>query len=182
MIEVFDNFLPKTYHKELLEILNGPDFPWFYNSNISDEEEEGSVYEYGFSHTFWDTGGMRNSEMAQFWKPGLLLIMDAISESQEHTILRSRADMTMASPGPFVHGAHTDFDFDNIATLLYMNDSDGDTILYSADGITGWTEERTSPKANRLIMFNGNDLHTGCSPSKTKNRIAINSNFETEKL
>ena len=41
MIEVFDNFLPKTYHKELLEILNGPDFPWFYNSNISDEEEEG---------------------------------------------------------------------------------------------------------------------------------------------
>jgi hypothetical protein len=37
--------------------------------------------------------------------------------------------------------------------------------------------ERVSPKANRLVLFDGSFLHTGCSPTKHKNRILINSNY-----
>jgi hypothetical protein len=37
--------------------------------------------------------------------------------------------------------------------------------------------ERVSPKANRLVLFDGNLLHTGSSPTKHKNRILINSNY-----
>ena len=185
MIEVFDNFLSKTYHKELFDVMNSPEFDWYFNSVISikDTTDRGSLYEYGFSHNFWDKEGIRNSQMAMFWKPGLLSIMDAVLEHQKATesaILRSRADMTMVAPVPFIHEPHRDFDFDNISTILYLNDTDGDTILY--DDITEQIQERVAPKANRLIVFNGNQLHTGCSPTKTKNRIVINSNFETEKL
>ena len=184
MIAVIDNFLSKTYHKELFDVMNSTEFAWYFNSVISikDTTDRGSMYEYGFTHTFWDTEGIRNSQMAMFWKPGLLSIMDAVSEHQEATdptILRSRADMTMAAPGPFVHEPHRDFEFDNIGTIYYVNDSDGDTIIY---GPNGEIVDRASPKANRLIIFKGNQPHTGCSPNKTKCRILINSNFETEIL
>ena len=37
--------------------------------------------------------------------------------------------------------------------------------------------DRVSPKANRLVIFDGDLLHTGCSPTKHKNRIIINSNY-----
>ena len=37
--------------------------------------------------------------------------------------------------------------------------------------------DRVSPKANRLVLFDGDLLHTGCSPTKHKRRILINSNY-----
>ena len=37
--------------------------------------------------------------------------------------------------------------------------------------------DRVSPKANRLVFFEGDVIHTGMSPNRHKNRIIINSNF-----
>ena len=36
MYNIYDNFLTKSYHKEIKDILTSADFPWFYISNISD--------------------------------------------------------------------------------------------------------------------------------------------------
>ena len=60
MLKIIDNFLNKSYHKELLELMNSWDFPWYYNSNISYEsgrapgDMEQRLYETGFSHVFFD--------------------------------------------------------------------------------------------------------------------------------
>ena len=205
-MKVIDNFLPRSYHRELLELMSGPNFPWHFNSNIAYEGQDGgSVYEHGFTHVFWDENiGFRagNVQYGNFWRPGLLSIMDVVSEEHnlmaveqfdyQSPILRSRADMTTAAPilrskanlltatsDNFTHSPHKDFEFNNIGTIYYVNDSDGDTILY---GLNGEISDRVSPKANRLVIFQGNQLHTGCSPNKTKSRILINSNFATEIL
>jgi hypothetical protein len=58
----------------------------------------------------------------------------------------------------------------NIATVYYVNDSDGDTIFKDS-------KEKITPKANRLIIFDGSLLHTGSSPKNSKTRILLNSNF-----
>ena len=92
-------------------------------------------------------------------------------------ILRSRADMVMWSLEDFIHPSHVDFDYSNVATILYINDTDGDTILYDQNNPSE-IKERVNPKANRLVIFDGDVLHTGCSPTKHKNRILINSNFK----
>ena len=204
-MKVIDNFLPRSYHRELLELMSGPDFPWHFNSNIAYKDQDGgSVYEHGFTHIFWDEfNGFRDgNQYGNFWRPGLLSIMDIISEEHnlmavkqfdyQNPVLRSRADMTTAAPiirskanlltatsDNFTHAAHKDFEFDNIATIYYVNDSDGDTIIY---GPNEEIVDRISPKANRLIIFQGNQPHTGCSPNKTKSRILINSNFATGEL
>ena len=90
--------------------------------------------------------------------------------------MRARADMTMASPNNYQHPPHVDFVYKNISTIFYVNDSDGDTILYKNKKVF----KKITPVKNSLLIFDGDILHTGCSPTKYKNRILINSNYRRE--
>ena len=187
MIKVLDNFLTKSYHEELLGMMSSSYFNWYYNENISHHTGKNSknltarLDEHGFSHIFWDENGMRDTSTSMLWKPGLYQIMDVVNTD---FILRSRGDMTMYTHREFVHDPHVDYPFKNISTVYYINDSDGDTIFYNQrhsedqpmpDKLE--VRDRVSPKANRLVFFEGDVIHTGMSPNKHKNRIIINSNF-----
>ena len=48
-IKIFDNFLTKSYHEEILEMMSGFNFPWYYNDNISFKKGNKNLNEYGFS-------------------------------------------------------------------------------------------------------------------------------------
>ena len=123
--------------------------------------------EFGFSHIFWQhPNGSVGSVFANFILPLLYNIMDIIDANE---ILRARGDMTMHTPAGFKHKTHVDFEFPNIATIYYVNDSDGNTVG------DDWEVE---PKANRLAVYPGDVMHTGHSPSKHKTRIVINSNYK----
>ena len=186
MFKVIDNYLTKSYHKEIQERLTGNSFPWYYNSNSSfvvDNPTDTPIFnEYGFSHPFWENDAKNgvmlldsdyfSKNFATFIKPFLLQVMDTIGCDM---ILRCRADMVTWSPEEFIHPAHIDFPFPNVATVYYVNDTDGDTIIYGQDRLE--IKERVSPKANRLVIFDGDILHTGSSPTKHKTRILLNSNF-----
>ena len=39
-------------------------------------------------------------------------------------------------------------------------------------------DEKVSPKANRVVIFDGSTLHNGHSPCEHNNRIIINSNYD----
>lgn len=175
MIEIIDNFLSKSYHEELLALMDSPNFDWYYNSNISYENVESGLDEFGFTHVFWDADGARMNATTAFWKPSLLQMMDALNAK---TILRSRGDMTLYCNTESIHAPHVDFTTPHISSVFYVNDSDGDTIFYNGDQDKLEVLKRVSPKANRLVFFDGLILHTGSSPKKHKNRIIINSNFE----
>ena len=211
MFKIIDNYLTKSYHQEIQELLTGSDFPWYYNENISydfnisfdgDNPTGTPIFnEYGFSHHFWEYNtegvGLVDTHYAAFIKPFLLQVMDTIGCDM---ILRCRGDMSTWSPEEFIHPAHIDFNFPNASSIYYLHDTDGDSILYGKDSfdhdikidqhqdgtlsqtIGGKTttleiQERISPKANRLVMFDGNLLHTGSSPTQHKTRILLNSNF-----
>ena len=196
-IKVIDNFLTKSYHKNILELLISDNFDWYYSDNISYTKEEftsmfgtnksysTNFNEYGFTHWFWHKmTGPRDTQYSHFIKPALYQILDVANCD---FILRARADMvTWSGKEDFIHPAHTDLNVPNIASVFYVNESDGDTIFYNVkfDDVPKDKDlkdlkeyDRVSPKANRLVIFDGDLLHTGCSPSKHKNRILINSNF-----
>ena len=168
-MKVHDNFLNKSYHKEILDLMNGPEFPWFYSNNIildGRTNTNDDLEEFGFSHIFWKhPNGPVETVFAKFILPLLYNIMDIIDANE---ILRARGDMTMHTPAGFKHKTHVDFEFPNIATIYYVNDSDGNTVCL---------DQQVEPKANRLVVFSGDIPHTGHSPSKHKNRIIINSNY-----
>ena len=181
MMEIIDNFLSKTYYKSILEILSGSNFDWKYLENITDPENETNSVEnfngYGLSHTFWDQEKRSLPPFGPYMEPLLYQIMDV---AECDFVLRGRADMVTWSKDEFIHPPHADFPFPNTATVFYVNETDGDTIIYDireTDGFRMKEKTRVSPKANRLILFDGSLLHTGCSPTKHKNRILINSNY-----
>jgi hypothetical protein len=92
----------------------------------------------------------------------------------------------MSVSGKYLHNPHIDYPYDNITTIFYLNDSDGDTVLfdeYGKDVNTIYSQStlkevhRVTPKANRLLIYEGNRLHTGNSPTKNKRHVLLNSNF-----
>ena len=184
MMKIIDNFLGKSYYKNMLDLMAGPTFNWWYSDNSSlriqkDHPDSTNFSEYGFSHKFWDSEkGPNPSE--SFIQPLLFQILDV---TDCDFIIRARADMVTWSKEDYTHPAHTDFPFPNTASVFYVNETDGDTIFYNVkpDDVPKDKElkeyDRVSPKANRLVIFDGDLLHTGCSPTKHKTRILINSNY-----
>ena len=109
-------------------------------------------------------------------------------------INRMRIGYHTTTPLSFNGGSHVDTDIDHRVCILYLNESDGDTIIYNeeynADGnldtfeyakkITNcnFTEsERHSPEKNKAIIFNGNKYHSSSTPQFHKERIVLNINF-----
>ena len=184
--KLIDNFLTKSYHKDILELMTSSDFDWYYNNNIASGSLVSStnLNEYGFAHTFWHKmTGQRNTPHSHFIKPLLYQIMDVANRD---FILRARADMVTWSKEDYIHQSHVDFEVSNIAAVFYVNETDGDTVFYNIkpedvpknkDYKNLKEYDRVSPKANRLVLFDGNLLHAGCSPTNHKTKILINSNF-----
>ena len=181
-LKVIDNFLTKSYFKELTDLLTGESFEWWY-TNPTQGHMGNRLNGYGFTHGFWDIGG-RPNRFSNFIQQLLYQTLDA---TDCDLILRARADMvTWSGHEEFVHPAHVDFPFPNTAAVFYINESDGDTVfhnVYPKDVPKGthYTElkeyTRSSPKPNRLVLFDGELVHTGSSPIKYQNRVLINSNY-----
>ena len=115
----------------------------------------------------------QQGNFAQNYQATLLkgLLYSILDKTGKKTIWRSRIDMTLYNPNNYRHEIHTDLEIPNTTCIFYVNDSDGDTVLYEK-GMARSVE----PKANRLLMFDGDIAHTGHSPSKHKNRVLINTN------
>ena len=92
--------------------------------------------------------------------------------------------MTVYTPGGRMCDNHVDNPFPHIATIFYLNDSDGNTVIYNekfekeGDTDSELTIQREiEPKENRLVVFDGLYIHTGHVPTKHNNRVILNSNF-----
>ena len=79
---------------------------------------------------------------------------------------------------------HIDANKDHLVILYYVNDSDGDTVIYknkfiSEDKTPKFEEleewKRVTPKSGRVVMFNGKHWHTAQQPEHNV-RCIINYN------
>ena len=59
-VKVIDNYLTKSYHKEIQEKLTGNEFPWYYNNNSTSTVDTSHFSAYGFSHSFWENNVLNN--------------------------------------------------------------------------------------------------------------------------
>jgi len=126
---------------------------------------------------------------------------------QKENLMRVRAAMKWPKIGVTADTyniPHIDSPKAHKTAVFYLNDSDGDTRLfhqkqptletpnldkdasqeeidlYSAQFIkTGFTVEHTvTPKANRLVIFDGMQYHTAGHPVTTNRRVILNINIE----
>ena len=76
--------------------------------------------------------------------------------------------------------AHPDANDDHISMILYMNDSDGDTIIFDQDSRVNQNpkeltiRQRITPKANRALIFDSSLYHASSQPRNTPVRRVLN--------
>ena len=75
--------------------------------------------------------------------------------------------------------------FNSYSMIYYVNDSDGDTIIFNEKGGKNLKKrpdkltikERITPKKNRAVLFRGDYFHTSTNPTKYEKRIILNVNL-----
>lgn len=197
MIRVIDDFVNPAYYKAIENCIL-TNFVWGFSSNISGGTAS-SFRSFGFSHNLFDAG----NPVSQFYGFLSPMFIQAQEETAAKVLVRARSDMTVVSGEQVTYPPHIDMPQhkDHINMIFYVGDSDGDTIIYkekyfpqelavdsqqakteqvhSTDIVpkTLTVEQRVTPKANRLVIFNGEHWHTGQSPKDHSRRVILNLNF-----
>ena len=173
-MKVLDNFLSESYFKEIKKTLTSNYFNWYYINNIVDQKKVDLSKRFGFAHDFVNINDnvveFNQSNFTYFLKSFFLKISDCTEKKQ---IIRARAVMTNNVGESITYNKHVDFDFPHTTAILYINETDGNTLVFDNEMII----KEVEPKENRLFIFDGSLKHTSSTPTKTNERIIINTNF-----
>ena len=191
-IVVIENIIPKDYQNHLEEMLTGWEFPWVLNKNIVSGDEPFKGMEKnppGFNHFFYE----KNAPVSNYFQTVYPLVLSITSQHGVpfNRLFRMRANLTVAN-GTGALLPHIDSFHPHWNAIYYVNDSDGDTIIYNEtndnfdpgpadiDRIKNgvFTEKlRVTPKKGTLLAFNGKYYHTASFCEKSPYRCLININL-----
>lgn len=190
--QVIDNAFPADVFKKLQDEILAFSFPWHYGRRVSpDDGADKNPYMVGWVHTVADLGleTKYSQELYDEISNAVFATIDGIGE-----IGRIRLICNTTSEQAFVTHPHVDFDYAHQTALLYVNDSDGPTVLYNekynpALGIGSQEKYKSikdrltvgatiEPKENRLIVFNGLHYHSGTLPVTSARRVVMNINYK----
>ena len=94
---------------------------------------------------------------------------------------RAKVNMTTKCSKNLRTTPHIDNANKHYVMIYYVNDSDGDTIIYKQKYGEKrlWLSpyKRVSPKAGRCVFFNGLHYHSASLPKKSDVRCVVNMNF-----
>ena len=177
-MKVIDNFVPSAYQDALKKTFLSPKFPWFFEDKTVLDNNYDVSDSYQFTHTFY-YGNQQTSNFFPLVEPIQYHLM--VSENIDTTrIIKVKANLNVKAVDKesTTYAPHTDCrgaDFSYITCIYYVNDSDGDTVLFDND----LNEiHRVQPKQGRLVYFDGNTLHAGHRPVEHDIRCILNFNFE----
>ena len=154
--ELIDNFLGPDEFKELQDLFLGYKISW----NCCNGVVLPGDGDYQFVHVLYNNYAPASpffSNLSPIWQK-----IDPVS------IVRSKANLNMKTPERIEYEMHKDVD-DCITAIYYVNSNDGYTRF--EDGT------KVDSIANRMVVFNSNTLHAGCTPTDTLRRCVINFNY-----
>ena len=179
MIKIFDNIIPKKKQEELKNLLLGNNFPWYFVADITHLGNK-TQSRPGHSHLFYEYG-KSNSHLSN----EVNIISDKVNKKIKKNLsieqVRSFLQLPLNekllykdskhredTPHIDIYEPHTVF-------LYYVNDSDGDTVLYNykskyKDDVPIYEDikivHRLTPKQGRAIVFDGMTWHASTQPTK----------------
>lgn len=174
------NLFSQEIANHIENCLTSADFPWYWNKYVAYENNENSsIKDFFFTHIFFRDGIVKSENIKliepilyEIHKMGLYKIKD-IFRIQANLFCNS--DLDEEELKTLVHADLPDENY--ISVVYYVNDSDGDTILYKDDGTI---QETCSPVKNTIFWFPANQLHRPTPPKENKIRIVVNIVFEVE--
>ena len=119
------------------------------------------AYNYQFGHSFYFNYGFK-SENAQI----LIPILERLNPT---AILRIKGTLLPRSEKTIEHGYHLDNESSTSGAIYYINTNNGYTKFKEGGKIDS--------VANRLVLFNTDEYHTGATCTDEKVRVLINFNY-----
>ena len=189
---ITDNVLSEEDFKLLHDEVMSGEFPWYYGRKVHTEDTYENFFLYG-----WNTHIVNGTRVV--YDPNDIIVptvKKALINAGEdlNEIVRLRIVLNTAADKNYLNGAHVDFDHRHRTALLYLNDSDGNTILYNEkfDPTDDYNDSKlymekkipkltvqseVEPKRNRLFIFNGLTYHSGTTPTTVARRVLLNINY-----
>lgn len=187
MFKRIENILPEADFNQLHDILTSFEFDWHYLPGTVRPEvkqdiiaaNEFDLYESEqFIHVLYDT-----QPVSPYWK-----YIDSVVQSFEtrlgkevEEIARIKANMLVKnnSGNPLLNCPHVDRSPPGWHSLVYyLNDCDGDTVLFNKKGSQGFhnlqIQDTASPKKNTAVLFESDWYHTSTNPVDNPRRIVLN--------
>ncbi len=195
-MKMIHNALPSSIFSNVKSTLEEPFFPWYYVENTAYGSSSDKLNNGSFFHTAFDLdNGIQKNYYSNLLEFCLMSILDKVGLDIKK-LIRIRIGLITISPNVFIHSPHVDIDRPHKVGLLYINDSDGDTIIYNEKYNQSYGENnisyyknvlkenvsilsRSTPEENKFIMFDGMHYHSSSTPVKTSRRIVVNYAFET---
>jgi|TARA_B110000503_G_scaffold65815_3_gene103354 hypothetical protein len=194
-VKTLDNFMPEHEFLELKDIMMSNNFPWFYVEDVSLPPEDRhfvkddlALETDGFYHTLYDRESKQESFAHNLLRKFYQQVVEQLGYTSDH-LIRSRMSLKLPKIGftPENYNLpHVDYYYPHTSMIFYINDSDGDTRMFEQIFTENNPERnkfnvqhRISPKANRLVVFNGLQYHTASNPFLFSRRVIININFES---
>lgn len=180
---IIDDAIPLVQQIELEQLFTGPAIPWSlvapgptYNSTSIATKD--SIDYNQLVHLVYSSADSIVSPTF----PMLMPIISALPVNVKE-LLRIKANITMSSknrPDGSYGMPHVDFTPPPqglVTAIYYINDSDGDTVMFNQVGNTVIPMQTITPKRGRLVVFNGTRYHSGNCPSGDNPRAIFNINF-----
>jgi hypothetical protein len=189
---IYNNILIDEDYRNLYDLINSVEFPWFYQENIAYSNnlpaDKNTIESCGFTHLVWDIDQGKVSGALPFVAP----IIDRFKIESGviiNNFLRIKINLQTAIPNnnkEKYNGIHVDRLEPHKTLIYYLDDSDGFTFVFNElyDYMNHKLPEQYSvcttikPIRNSLFYLeNGLRFHSGSNPIESKKRITININF-----
>src|SRR5581483_8844230 len=187
-----DDAIPRLYQDQIESEVASNRMAWFFNQESGRRGARVATSYGGFSHTaFHVDDNAAPSPMTALLLPALFMFCERAGVPFS-SLLRIRLGLFTRGPADIPHhNPHVDFYQPHYTALYYVNDSDGDTVVFnetfdqvSAEMSVGYTNEgrftvarRISPRKGRMIGFPGKHYHASMHPTKSASRMAIAFSF-----
>ena len=169
-IYVFDNIIDSKAQKEIQNIIF-KNIRWQFIPDVT--KPDNKQQRPGFNYRF-----ITNAENIYEWHTDMCEILDAACNKINFTrndCLQGRSflQLPLNLKDRSIDAPHVDADIDHMVILYYVNDSDGDTVIYE-NKFKGYDKlphisdlkikKKVTPKAGRVVMFDGKHWHSSYQP------------------
>jgi len=177
---IYDDLLPSELFERQIEIIKSTQ--WGYQTTTYGNDQLSFSRSIEFKHDW---------ESEWYWTVNII-ICARFPHLKGLQLERVRLGLLTRGQEQILNPPHVDFHYPTYTGLLYLNDVDGDTHFYKERFESVEKEQKlrknnsftldrkVSPKANRLILFDGNIYHSSQTPTTEAYRWVINFNWRKE--
>jgi hypothetical protein len=190
-ILVIDDFIDKDYQEDIKDVLLGKEewddllFPWHYIDDVTAAFEDDNQGRPGLSHVYVEYNDDKTSDIVSdfhnLFIPLLELACDVLEIPSARIVQgRSFLQFPLNLKSKEDDTPHIDLDEGerHIVVLYYVQDSDGDTVIYHEriESDTYTIKQKVTPKQGRVVIFDGGQYHTAQQAINTV-RCIVNYNL-----